>query len=183
MKRVFLIKIDDIKRYSFIDVNVSDLDVMNTLLDVQETMLEELLGTEYYEYLIDTIADDQSNLTTEDNTLITKKIHKVLIHGTSFKIVINKLFRITRSSVNKDDNDNSTAVTIKELNVMRAERERVYNHHASKLIKYMIANQEDFDKYTEETDDGIEPSGGVQPHNFFIDEETEELNRLDLREE
>jgi len=184
MKRVFLIKIDDIKRYSFIDENVSDQDIMNTLIDVQETMLEELLGTELYEYLVDTIADNQNNLTVEDHTLITKKIHKVLIHGTAFKIVINKLFRITRTSVLKDDNKNSRAVEIKELNTMRAERERVYAHHANKLVMFLRENESDYPKYTELTDDGIDPSHGIQPSSLYIDEETEDyINKINLRNE
>ena len=173
MKRVFLIKISDIKRYSFIDENVSELDIMNTLLDVQETMLEELLGTELYEDLIDTIEDDQANLTSEDEILIQKKIHKVLIHGTAFKLVINKLFRITKSSVSKDDNQNSKGV----LRVKNKTDEKEY------VLKYLIENADDFPKYTEETDDGIDPSGGTQPSNFYIDDETEEANRIDLRED
>jgi hypothetical protein len=176
--KTYLIPISTIKEYSVIDENVDEKIIKTSILDAQEQMLEPILGTSLYDKIItDT---ENATLTEAYQELIIKKVWPFLIHATVYKVCLNLIYRITNSSVVKDSNAVSTAISLQELNVMRQEREAGIKYTQEKLILYLQNNMTTYPEYMNYNVEGLQASGVTQPRNFFAneDEYTDELKQM-----
>jgi len=154
--RVYLMPTSEIKDSSYIDDNIEDKLINISLLDAQEMILEPLIGSALFEKLYDDVY--AGTLTTEYTDLLTDYIWPVLLQGSVYRLSYNLLFRITNSSVVKDSNENSTGISINELNVLIREREQSLNYHSKKLTAYLTAYSTTFPEYL-----GAVPLDGVSP--------------------
>jgi hypothetical protein len=137
MANTYLISTDQIKSSTYIDENVSDKMLKVSILDCQQQILEPLIGSSLYDHLIDGVTN--ATLDANHQELLVKYIWPVLQQGTIFKLAYNLLYRITNSSVVKDSNENSSAITTQEVNVLIKERELSMQYHIKKLTKHLIA--------------------------------------------
>lgn len=164
----YFISNQTLKDYSFLDDNIDEKSIKVALLDVQETMLQPLIGTNLYEKLSSGIRN--GDLGQDYLKLLDTQIKKCLIHGTMWKLAINLVYRYTNSSISKDSNANSTAISIQELNVLRQERESSYNYHAKALTDFMTINQSKFPEYFNVRLGDISPETVQNPINFFYED-------------
>lgn len=167
--QTYLIPPSYIKDYSVIDDNVDDKLIKISILDAQEQLLEPILGTSLYDKLINDTAN--AVLSSSYQEFIIKKIWPYLLHATVYKITLNLIYRMTNSSVVKDNNEVSSAISIQELNVMRQEREAAMNYHQEKIIKFLINNSSTFPEYVNVDVTGVPASSVNQPINFYIDDD------------
>ena len=137
MANIYLISTEQIKSSTYIDENVSDKMLKVSILDTQQQILEPIIGSALYEHLIDGVTN--ATLDANHQELLVKYIWPVLQQGTVFKLAYNLLYRITNSSVVKDSNENSTAISTQEINVIIKERELSMNYHIKKLTAHLIA--------------------------------------------
>lgn len=137
MAQTYLISTDQIKASTYIDENVSDKMLKVSILDCQNLILEPIIGSALYEYLIDGVTN--ATLNADHQELLVKYIWPVLQQGTVFKLAYNLLYRITNSSVVKDSNENSSAISTQEINVLIHERENAMNYFIKKLTNHLIA--------------------------------------------
>ena len=154
--QTYLIPISEIKESSYVDENVSDKLIKVSSLDAQEMILEPVLGTKLYDKLLDDV--NNNNVNDANEILLTKYIWPVLIQGTIFKLSYNLLFRITNSTVAKDDNQNSKGISVNELNVLIKERELSMNYHITKLKTFLTAYPGLYPDYL-----GTQPVDGEAP--------------------
>jgi len=133
-------------------------------------LLEPIIGTKLYDKLL---ADTENAVLHSDyQDLLVNKVWPYLSHATVYKIALNLIYRITNSSVVKNTNENSTAIALQELNVMRQEREAGMKYTQQKLINYLENNTAKFPEYLEYDIEGLPASPVNQPRNFYADDES-----------
>lgn len=142
---IYLIPIQEIKDSTFIDDNVSDKMIKVASLDAQQQILEPVLGSKLYNKLLTDVKNNAVDSTYQ--TLITDYIWAVLLQATIYKLSYNLLFRITNSSIVKDNNENSTAITTGELKILIKERELSMNYHIDKLRKRLKTHPDLYPEY------------------------------------
>lgn len=168
--KVYLIPISIIKEYSIIDDNVEEKIIKTSILDAQEQLLEPILGSTLYEKLL---SDTQNQTMTQAyQDLVVYKIWPYLTHAVCYKVALNLIYRITNTSVSKDQNETSNALSIQELNVMRQEREAGMKYTQQKLILYLQENSTTFPEYYDVKADGLAASSVNQPRNFYCDDDS-----------
>lgn len=168
-----LISIQRLKDRSYLDNNIDDKTIKNALIDCQEQILEPVLGSKLYNYLIGGVSEGSLGVVYQD--LIVNYIWKVLIHGTTYFVARNLLFRLTNSSIVSDSNQNSTAISSQDLNVMRKEQEESYKHHVDRLTRYLRANSTKFPEYFQTDIDGLEAQQSQQSQFYYDGPPIEDL--------
>lgn len=169
MAKTYLIPINYIKEYSIIDDNVDEKIIKTSILDAQEQLLEPILGTSLYEKLLADV--EAATLTEPYQQLVVEKIWPYLLHAVCYKVALNLIYRITNTSVVKDSNEVSTAISLQELNVMRQERESGMKYAQSKLILFLQNNSSTYPEYYNVDVEGLSASGIKQPRNFYADDD------------
>lgn len=164
---VYLMDVQTLKDRSNIDNNTDNRTVKLALRDCQQQILEPAIGTKLYEKFTTGIADGYLELDYQN--LIVQKVWPVLIHGTEYMIARRLLMRYTNSAVVTDSNQNSTAVTLEDLNVLRAEAKEAYLHHVNMLKLYLTTNQTTYPEYGLSDTDDLHASPNVQPMPFYYD--------------
>jgi len=174
--KTYLIPITYIKEYSIIDDNVDEKVVKTSILDAQEQLLEPIIGTALYDKLLEDTAN--KTLTAPYQSLIVDKIWPFLLHAVAYKVALNLIYRITNTSVVKDDNEVSTAISLGELNIMRQEREAGMKYTQEKLVLFLLNNMSSFPEYQNYDVEGLAASTVNQPRNFYADDEAMDLLRI-----
>ena len=165
----FLINVQDVKDNSYLTDGVDDKVVKTALLNCQEQLLEPVIGSKLYDYLIAGI--NEGTLPIAYMNLIVQKIWKPLIHGTCYMIARNLLWRMTNSAIVQDSNTNSSAISRADLEAMRSDYESSYQHHIKKLQLYLQNNTASFPEYYEYDPDDLPASGPENAINFYYDGE------------
>lgn len=145
MAQTYLIPVQEIKDYTFVDDNVSDKMIKIAILDAQEQILEPILGDNLYDALINYTKNQ--TMPAAYQTMVVTYIWPVMLQATVFKLSYNLLLRLTNSSVVKDDNQNSKGVSVQELNVLISERELSMNYHIKKLKAHLSAYATTYPEY------------------------------------
>jgi hypothetical protein len=168
--QIYLIPITYIKEYSIIDDNVDEKIIKTSILDAQEQLLEPILGTSLYDKLIDDTA--AKTLVSDYQNLIVEKIWPYMLHAVAYKVALNLIYRISNTSVVKNSNEVSTAISLQELNVMRQERENAMRHAEDKLRLYLKNNTTKFPEYVDYDVEGLPANSVTQPRNFYVDDDS-----------
>lgn len=156
MANTFFIPVQQIKDSTYVDDNTSDNMIKIAILDAQEQCLEPVLGSLLYEKLIDNI---KNQTVLEDyQLLLVNYIWKIMLQATVFMLSNNLLIRLTNSSIVKDSNENSSAISIAELKTLIYERKRSMNYHIKKLKDHLKAYPTKYPEYL-----GTPPIDGESP--------------------
>jgi len=165
--KTFLISVQDVKDNSYLDNNIDDKTIKTALINCQEQMIEPVIGSKLYDYLIAGI--NNGNLPLAYQNLVVQKMWDPIIHGTLYMVARNLLFRLTNSSIVSDSNQNSTAIGRTDMETMRYEYQNSFQHHITKLQLYLNANAGAFPEYGQADSDDLPASGSQQGINFYYD--------------
>jgi len=163
----FLISVQDVKDNSCLDDNIDDKTIKTAILNCQEQMIEPVIGSKLYDKLIAGIND--GNLELAYQNLIIQKIWKPLIHGTVYMVARNLLFRYTNSSVVSDSNQNASAITRSDLEVLRYDEDNAFQHHIKKLTLYLQTNVASFPEYAQYDQEDLPANQIENAINFYYD--------------
>lgn len=170
MAEVYIIPNRVIKESTYVDDNVEDKHIKIATLDAQEQILEPVLGTALYEKIIDGVLNKTLNETYQ--RLTVDFIWPVLLQASVYKLSYNMLFRLTNSAIVKDSNENSSGVSISEVNILIKERQLSMNYHISKLTKHLQAYSSTYPEYLGAQDlDGDVPETATPNVDFYDWEE------------
>lgn len=166
MANTYLIPVQQVKDSTYVDNNTSDEMIKVAVLDAQEMILQPVLGDLLYEKLID---DTKNQDLSEDyQLLLVNYIWKVMLQATVYKLSYNLLFRLTNSSITKDNNDNAVAISISEINVLIKERELSMSYHIKRLKDHLLVNSTKYPEYLGTPPiDGNLPDLSDSPINFW----------------
>jgi len=169
MQEIYLITMDEIKKRCYIDDNVNDDIIKMCILDCQETILEPVLGSTLYEYLLAGIAVSDLGASYQD--LINLKCRKVLIHGTKMLITKENIYKITAASVASKPSDGATAISLANANTLVAKEESILNHHINKLTLYLQANASTYPQYHTNDEDGLTANQSPMSINVYLEDD------------
>lgn len=169
--RTYLISMQVVKDYTIIDNDVEDKILKASIYDAQEEYLEDIIGTTLYKKLLSDT--EQGVLHTDYQDLIVNHIWPYLIPCVEFKLTMNLIFKYTNTAMVKNNgNENSTSLSLQELNVRRQNIEQSMKVQETKLRNYLANNTSKFPEYLTLDVEGVPPSGTKQPRNFYCDDDS-----------
>lgn len=165
MNIVNLLPTNLVKQYSYLDDNVPDKLIKIAALDAQDQMLQPLIGTSLFDKLCTDVKD--ATLAEPYISLLTEKIYPYLIQATLYRLYGYLLYKLTNSSIVKDNNSNSVSISASELASLKQDRQLAVNFHAEKLKRYLEYNSSTFPEYETVDATGYARADEVQSVNFF----------------
>lgn len=136
---VLLISTQFIKDNSVIDNNIDDKIIANTIMFVQESTIQEILGTK----LLDKITADVEAGTLSDiyKTLVDDYVRWTLLYYTVAELLEPLQFRITNKGVvTKDSESRSTAVNPDFIYKLKDSYLQKGEYYSEKTKRFLIKN-------------------------------------------
>lgn len=137
--KVLLISTHFIKNNSVIDDNIDDKIIANTIMFVQESTMQEILGTK----LLDKITADveAGTLTGLYKTLVDDYVRWTLLYYTVAELLEPLQFRITNKGVvTKDSESRSTSVSSELLYKLKDSYLQKAEYYSEKTKKFLLKN-------------------------------------------
>lgn len=166
--KVLLISPQRLKDTSKIDNNVSDRLLKDITINVQETILQPILGTNLYNKLT---GENPSGLTEMYKVLIEKYIWNVLKYAVISELVLDGTYKITSSGVVKSGSSDFEVLSDEELNMMKKSIKYDMNQHTKYLIEFLNLNSSEFPEYTSTNELGDYPSTPLSFGGIYISKE------------
>jgi hypothetical protein len=154
-----------IKDTSRVDNNIGDKLLRNTLINVQETRLQNLIGTSLYKKLTD---NDPNDLTTEYKDLIIEYIQNVLIYGTISKLMRNSYYKISTSGIIRQEGDNFTPLSFKETNSLKKDIDYDLHNYSKYLTEFLTYNADTYPEFNENVLVGENATSSKIVSNIYI---------------
>lgn len=136
---VLLISTQFIKDNSVIDNNIDDKIIANTIMFVQESTMQEILGTKLLDKIISDVEAD--NLSGIYKTLADDYIRWTLLYYTVAELLEPLQFRITNKGVvTKDSESRSTSVSSDFIYKLKDSYLQKAEYYSEKTKKFLIKN-------------------------------------------
>ena len=136
---ILLISTQFLKDNSVIDNNIDDKIIANTIMFVQESTMQEILGTK----LLDKITADveAGTLTGLYKTLVDDYVRWTLLYYTVAELLEPLQFRITNKGiVTKDSESRSTSVSSELLYKLKDSYLQKAEYYSAKTKKFLLKN-------------------------------------------
>lgn len=158
-----IITTQDVKNNAYVDSNVDDLSINNAIQLAQDIDLQNIIGTSLFEYII----NQGSALQEPYISLVVNKIKPLLIWQAVGNLVNLKTAKIATTAVAKDNNDNSIALEIVDLNRLSGVIKGYKQHYERMLLAYLNSKIQSFPQFYEYQQDGIDASNAVDNETIF----------------
>jgi hypothetical protein len=154
MKQVLYITAQEIRDRTSLDSNVSDDKINNTMILVQDMILEPLLGS----IMLDVINDQVIADTLEDKykTLLDHHVRKLLLSAVQHKIVTVLIYRFNNTGTSKSDIDKEQILSVKEIKELRSEMSEYIGTYGERLTKFLRANLDTYPLYDDTSEGGTD---------------------------
>lgn len=162
VNKVMMISPDDIKAATYINYNVNDRTLGQSIRETQEIHLRTIIGSNLYRRLQelilaainnetgDTIDSDENALYKE---LLDDYIHPFLEAKTCAVICLPISLKIRNYGVAKNSDTNIQAPSLKEIMALQKRYNTISAKYATLLSHYLCAHKEDFIELTQTTCD------------------------------
>lgn len=155
------IETNRLRKNSYIDKNLTDEDLSTSIMIAQETMLQPVIGTVLYDFIIEGIKND--NLPDKYVDLLENKIEDVLTYYTIYKLINTKMYVICNSGITKDEK----SISIEELRYLRSEIKSTYIGYERVLLMYLNAHTTDYPEFSQTIDGGDISNKEEETMTFF----------------
>ncbi len=152
MAEVYFISETTLKENSLINGNVDNTLLMPTLVMVQDTYLQPILGTALFNDF-KTKIDADPTLAAYPNHLALARdyIKKILINYVCMHSISALKFRLMNKGVMVKNGESSSAADSQDLKVLKDEFRMIAERYAENLTKYLVQNTDTFPLYLETT--------------------------------
>lgn len=142
MDNTLLINEKYLKKYSLLPLNYQMNEVMNFVRMAQEIWVRPILGTAFYEELLDQVGNN--NLTDENATLLVQAVWPYL--GTSFdyEYLPFAYAHISEVGVTKGKSDNSDSVDLKDITYLQSQIRKNLEARKDYLISFLRQHESSF---------------------------------------
>lgn len=145
MKNRFLIPISLIKNKGYTQKNVNDDVITTTLRRVQDINLKTILGTTFYKRLLDGV--ENSNLNTDETTLIDEYIAPYLVCQVDFRVTNHLAFEIRNKTVGTTDDQYQKTASDVNMGKLQDDLRSDSKEYRNVLIGYLKDNCDLFPEY------------------------------------
>lgn len=163
MANKLLISENKLKAFTNINKNV-DIDAIRAEIGIsQDIHLQPLLGTKFYDHLLDQISATGNTLNADEITLVNEYISPFLIQMSYFEMIPHLHYRTMNRAIVQGEMESATAVDTETMKYLRGIQFQRANFYKMRLQDYLITGRgqnlfPDYNTYS--TYDGMTPEKG-----------------------
>lgn len=146
---VKFISTEYLKSSTSIQSNVDDSLVEPYITKSQETHLQQILGSSFYNHLCNAVAN--STLTADEESLIRDYIQRMVAEWCYYEVYPFLAYKSTNKSISKESSEFSQPADLSEIKYMRAAIRDLAEFYGRRLTKYLCDHQADFPEYVSPT--------------------------------
>jgi len=159
MNLVYIISPDFVKTYSgFINSNVDNDLIDIGIIEAQEQQLQEILGTDLYESILNKISGDTLSSDTVYNELVETFVVKTLVYYTLAGVTPRLIMKFNNKNIGTQDSDNTTVIGSEEREYLINGFNNKAAFYAKRLTDHLCYNSDIYPEYTSNTEDEMRPS-------------------------
>ncbi len=160
MANKLLISENKLKSFTNINKNV-DIDAIRAEIGIaQDIHLQPLLGTKFYDHLLDQISATGNTLNSDELTLVNDYISPFLIQVAYFEMIPHLHYRTMNRGIVEGDMESARGVDIETMKYLRSIQKQRADFYKMRLLDYLITGrgQNKFPQYNQiSTLDGMIP--------------------------
>lgn len=105
---VLLVAVDTIKKESILDENMDDNAIRNSVIYVQDYVIQHVIGTNLYEKIKELIASEwiYDSTHAKYHELLTKYLKPIFIHGVPAELIISNAYKTRNLGTFQINGDN-----------------------------------------------------------------------------
>jgi len=149
MTSVFFVSCDYIKEVTAIENAVDDALITPFITITQDTVLQEILGTTYFDELQTQVA--AGSLTAVNEALIRNYIQPVVAHFTFWNIIPHLQYHSSNKSIITRTSDTSTTAELNELQYFRNGIRDTAEYYKKRLVRELTVNLTKYPTYATST--------------------------------
>lgn len=163
MANKLLISENKLKAFTNINKNV-DIDTIRAEIGIaQDIHLQPLLGTKFYDHLLDQISATGNTLNADEITLVNEYISPFLIQMSYYEMIPNLHYRTMNRAIVQGEMESATAVDTETMKYLRTIQKQRADFYKMRLQDYLITGKgqnlfPDYNTYS--TYDGMTPEKG-----------------------
>lgn len=131
-----------LKKYSLLPLNYQMNEVMPFVTMAQEIWLRPVLGTAFYEELLDQVGNN--NLTDENATLLVQAAWPYLSTSFDMEFLPFAYLHISEVGVTKGHSDNSDSADLKDITFLQSQIRKNLETRKDYLISYLRQHESSF---------------------------------------
>ena len=157
--QVLFVSEEKIKSFTTMNWNISPDEFVPYVYNAQNIYVSEYIGGSYYEDLKTKIAND--TLTIADINLLDGYLGVVVLNWALYMALPFLQYKIYNKGVLSDNSENSTNVSLKELNYLREEVKSIAQNYTRRMQQFIQQRLDSYPLYASpDTSDGQLPSKG-----------------------
>jgi len=168
---VLLISEVKLKNFTSINKNV-DIDVLKAQVQItQDTELQPLLGTLFYQHLLDQVTSTGNTFNADELTLVNDYIAPYLIQASYFRAIPFLHYRTMNRGIVEGQMESATSVDIETMKYLRSIQKQTADFYKMRLQDYLITGrgQNLFPQYLQtNTIDGMIPDKSAKYNNPIV---------------
>lgn len=163
MANKLLISENKLKAFTNINKNV-DIDAIRAEIGIaQDIHLQPLLGTKFYDHLLDQISATGNTLNADEITLVNEYISPFLIQMSYYEMIPHLHYRTMNRAIVQGEMESATAVDTETMKYLRTIQKQRADFYKMRLQDYLITGKgqnlfPDYNTYS--TYDGMTPEKG-----------------------
>ena len=157
---VLLISEVKLKNFTNINKNV-DMDVLKAEIQIaQDIDLQTILGTKFYNHLLDQVSSTGNTFNAEETTLVNDYIQPYLIQTAYFNAIPQIMYRTMNRGIVQGTMESAESINIETMKYLRSIQKQRADFYMTRLLDYLLIGrgQNQFPDYiTQSTIDGMIP--------------------------
>ncbi len=168
---VLLISETKLKSFTNINKNV-DMDVLRAEVQItQDTELQPLLGTPFYQHLLDQVSSTGNTFNSDELTLVNDYIAPYLIQASYFRAIPHLHYRVMNRSIIEGQTEGGSPVDLETMKYLRSIQKQTADFYKMRLQDWLITGrgQNLFPQYlSSSTIDGMIPDKSAKYNNPIV---------------
>ena len=142
---VKFISVDYLKENTTIENNVDSSTLSPFIKKAQDTYLQQILGSSFYDHLSDAFV--ASSLTANEENLIRDYIQQMVAEWTLYLVLPHINYKLTNKAVSQQSSEFSEASTVEEIKYLRNSVRDLAEFYSERLTSYLCDNSSLFPEY------------------------------------
>jgi hypothetical protein len=168
---VLLISETKLKQFTNINKNV-DMDVLRGEVQVtQDTELQPLLGSKFYNHLLDQVSSTGNTFNSDELTLVNEYIAPYLIQASYFRAIPHLHYRTMNRAIIEGQTEGGSPVDLETMKYLRSIQKQTADFYKMRLQDWLITGrgQNLFPDYlSTSTIDGMIPDKSAKYNNPIV---------------
>ena len=156
MATALLISEQRVKQLTNLDNNVRVEEITPFVIQAQDIMLQNRIGTKLYDRLKQGVIDDDLNANEQE--LLNNYAGPALAHYAVYLMLPGLKYKLVDKGVLSGASEETTQTSLEELNYLRQSVKDVAEFYEQRMYEYLCDNSTDFPQYNSPGDQGMFPS-------------------------